>query len=311
MRRLLNLLVILILALALPVTAQASTFVPADSTLSISLGSINAGMVPALPGTEGLVSLVDAGEGHAIGLGASVWSTVNFGGGTSLYTGIPLISNIKVTLVNNAGSFTPGYMYTNYMSGTTGSHNVLGPYLGGEAALSGQMVLSILKGITYATFDLAPVGGAPGGTQSPTALGNAIRVTNGPWVTGPVPVTGVTTNIVSLNGVTGAGITLRLTSQQHPPVLSSGGGYVSTGGGLPLELHTVTLSGPNDLLSESRDGTVTLVSPMRVDTGPAVSGRVPGAFWMDLTFVPEPGTMLLLVTGAIGLAVVGHRRLRK
>lgn len=303
-----SVLVIVVLALALPVTAQANTFIPADSTLSISLGSINAGMVPALPGTEGMVALSDDGSGgHIIAMDASVWSTVNFGGGTSLYTGIPLISNIKVTVVNNPATFTSGYSHTNFV----GDNSVVGPYLGGESPLSGQMLLSILKGVVMVTFDLTPVGGAPGGVQSPTALGVAIRVTNSPWVTGPVPVTGITTNIVSLDGVTGAGITLRLTSQQHPPVLSTGGGYVSTGGGLPMELHTVTLSGPNDLLSESRDGTVTLVSPMRVDTTSAISGRVPGAFWMDLAFVPEPGTMLLLVTGAIGLAVMGHRRLRK
>jgi hypothetical protein len=303
-----SVLVIVVLALALPVTAQASTFIPADSTISVSLGSINAGAVPALPGTEGMVSLTDDGSGgHAIGLSASVWSTVNFGAGTSLYTGIPLISNIKVTMANNVATFTSGYSHTNFV----GDNSVIGPYLGGESPLSGQMVLSIAQGVVMVTFDLAGVGGTPGSVQSPTALGVPIRVTASPWVTGPVPVTGITTNIVSLNGVTGAGITLRVTPSQNPPTLSTGGGYLSTGGGLPMELHTVTLTGPNNLLSESRDGTVTLVAPMRIDTTAAISGRVPGAFWMDLTFVPEPGTMLLLVTGAIGLAVVGHRRLRK
>jgi hypothetical protein len=29
------------------------------------------------------------------------------------------------------------------------------------------------------------------------------------------------------------------------------------------------------------------------------------------TFVPEPGTVLLLVTGAAGLAIVGRKRMRK
>jgi hypothetical protein len=309
MRSLLNVLVIMVLALALPVTAQASTFVPADSTISISLGGINAGAVPALPGSEGMVTLSDDGSGHAIAVASSVWSTINFGAGTSLYTGIPLISNIKVTVVNNAApspsGFTSGFTHVNYV----GDKSVVGPYLGGEMALSGEMILSILKGVFMVTFDLALVGGPAGGVQSPTALGIPIRVTNAPWVTGAVPVTGITTNVVSWNGETGAGITLRLTPSQHANVLSTGGGYIP--GGLPMEYHTVTLHGENDLLSESRDGTVTLVSPMRVDTTAAISGRVPGAFWMDLTFVPEPGTLLLLVTGAIGLAVVGHRRLRK
>jgi hypothetical protein len=48
-----------------------------------------------------------------------------------------------------------------------------------------------------------------------------------------------------------------------------------------------------------------------INTSPTVSGRVPGATWVDLEFVPEPGTLLLLVTGAIGLVAIGRRRARK
>jgi hypothetical protein len=126
-------------------------------------------------------------------------------------------------------------------------------------------------------------------------------------------VTGITTNIISWQGVTGAGITMRLTPSQHGKVLSTGGGFVTTTGGLPLEYHTVTPSGPNDLLSAASTvtGSVTLVAPVRIDTSLTVSGRVPGAGWLDLVFVPEPGTMLLLVTGAIGLVAIGRRRARK
>jgi hypothetical protein len=32
---------------------------------------------------------------------------------------------------------------------------------------------------------------------------------------------------------------------------------------------------------------------------------------VDLVFVPEPGTLLLLVTGAIGLVAIGRRHIRK
>jgi hypothetical protein len=90
-------------------------------------------------------------------------------------------------------------------------------------------------------------------------------------------------------------------------------GFVATSGGLPVEAHTVTLQGDNQLLSaaSSLSGTLTLVSPMRIETSPAVSGRVPGATWIDLVFVPEPGAMLLLVTGAVGLLIVGRSQIRK
>jgi len=290
-------------------TAQAATFVPEESTLTLCpFGSSSViGPFTALPGTEGMVVLSDSGvSGHDVTIDSGVFSTV-YGADTSIFTGVPLFTSIWGSVANAPGTFTSGFTHVNYV----GDNSVVGPYLGGEMPLSGEMVLSILKGVVMVTFDLAPVGGPAGGVQSLTILGVPIRVTYAPWVTGAVPVTGITTHVVSLNGVTGAGITLRLTSLQHPPVLSTGGGYVVTGGGLPMEYHTVTLHGENDLLSESRDGTVTLVSPMRIDTSPAISGRLPGAAWMDLTFVPEPGTMLLLVSGAIGLAVMGRRQMRK
>jgi hypothetical protein len=191
-----------------------------------------------------------------------------------------------------------------------GDNSVVGPYFGGEAKLSGKLVMWA-QGVPAVNFGLAAFGGPAGGTTIATLLGLPITVTGGPWVTGAVPVTGITTNVVSFNGVIGAGVTLRVTVDQTSRALSTGGGFVSTNGGLPLEYHTVTLSGANQLLSADQSGMVTLVSPMRVNSGPAISGRTPGAAWMDLYFVPEPGTVLLLVSGAIGLAVIGRRRMRQ
>jgi len=294
-------------------TAQAATFVPEQSTLMFSLlGRINLGGPVASPGTEGMVSLIDNGMGgHTIVIQPNVFSTVNYGAGTSLFTGVPLISDIRITARNLGGTFTSGFSHTNYLAHSHGStHSVVGPYFGGQSPLSGKMILSILKIITY-DFGLSPVGGTAGGVQSQTVLGMTFRVTHGPWVTGAVPVTDITTNVVSVNGVTGAGITLHVTPWMEIHTLSSGMGYVSTGSGLPDEFYTVTLVGSNQLLSASTSGTVMFVSPMRIDTSSAISGRLPGAAWMTLSFVPEPRTMLLLVTGAIGLAVIGRRRMRK
>lgn len=80
---------------------------------------------------------------------------------------------------------------------------------------------------------------------------------------------------------------------------------------LPADVHTVTISGLNDLISASQSGTVTLAAPMRLNTTPAVAGRIATAGKITFRFVPEPGTMLLLLSGSVALLVIGRRRLRK
>ena len=88
------------------------------------------------------------------------------------------------------------------------------------------------------------------------------------------------------------------------------GGFVQTAGGIPAENKTVTITGTQNLLSASQPGTVTLIAPLRIDTG-SIVGRLPGSVIAKFTFVPEPGTLLLLIAGAIGLVVIGRRRMRK
>jgi len=285
---------------------------PYMSSLDLQLGSLPSLGIPALSGAETRVNLASNGMGgHNITLNASVWSTLNYSaGGTSLYSGVPLISDIRITAKNQAGSFASSFSHTNFV----GDGSMVGPYFGGEMRLSGQMILSMLGGVREVFFDLAHVGGPAGGTTAATVFPDlTIDMTLGPWVTGAVPVTGITTNVVSATGMVGAGITLGLTPSMQVRTLSTGGGYVSTGYGLPLEYHTVTISGTNGLLSSNEEGTVTLVAPMRVDTTADILGRIPATARTTLSFVfvPEPGTLFLLVTGAVGLAVIGRRRLRR
>ena len=57
-------------------------------------------------------------------------------------------------------------------------------------------------------------------------------------------------------------------------------------------------------------GVLLLISPFKVITNAA--GNLPGLATQTLTFlVPEPGTLLLLGSGVVGLALHGLRRMRR
>jgi hypothetical protein len=305
MHKRLEALLVMCLALVFSAAAQASTFVPENSPMGTALGDVFQLGPWASPGTESKVSLSDNGSGgHILQIEPTVWTTVNLAGGTSIYTGTPLISNIYVTVKNQAGTLASGYSFTNYV----GDNSVIGPYFGGEMRLSGQMVLTVLKGVINIVFDMTHAGGPPGGRTMVTAVGIPMTITYGPWVTGGVTMTNITTNIISVDGLSGIGVTLHPSSHATKHTLSTGGGYVSVSGGLPLEARTWTFYGTNQLMSAGQDGSVTMVTPMRSLSSSL--GNQPAAGWLTLSFVPEPGTLLLLVSGAVGLAVVGRRRMR-
>ena len=85
MRNLVALSVVVVVVSVISAVAQASTFVPESSTINISFGGLDTGRIPALSGTEGLISLTDDGSGgHVIAISSGVWSTVNFSAGTSI-----------------------------------------------------------------------------------------------------------------------------------------------------------------------------------------------------------------------------------
>jgi PEP-CTERM motif len=54
---------------------------------------------------------------------------------------------------------------------------------------------------------------------------------------------------------------------------------------------------------------VTLVSPSKVDIdGNLAKRRTAGFTKLVMSFVPEPGTLLLLGAGALGLVLMGSRK---
>jgi len=88
-----------------------------------------------------------------------------------------------------------------------------------------------------------------------------------------------------------------------PHTLSFGG--LTTKG---MALPTVVAAGSFNLTANG-GGTVTLVSPSKVSIDCGLAQRRTAGFTeLSMQFVPEPGTLLLLGAGALGLVLVGSRK---
>ena len=104
--------------------------------------------------------------------------------------------------------------------------------------------------------------------------------------------------------VVGAFHTITVNFYAWTPGSAMFAGLTSTGDALP----NVTAQGSFNLTA-SGGGMVTLVSPSRVDIDGSLAGRRTAAFTkLVLSFVPEPGTLLLLGAGALGLVLMGSRK---
>jgi hypothetical protein len=315
--------------------ASAGLFYPDGSTLTIVLGALEPMRVTGSYHNPGWATLSDNNGAHDLTDSAGIWITTNYTVGTSLLTGVSFITNLTLTASNGSGSFTRSWSSPNPVGGGAGlspSSNTLCPVVGtclggNNEAINGQIIVALGGGNqTGPAIDIHPgasTGIGIGGKMSLPLGAATIVVTNGPFLTGKAVITGVTTNLVSMPdragtgnltvpaGVTGVGVVLQPNSTEEVRTFTTGLGFITSNTGNPLEVeNTVVVAGTNALQSATASGTVTLVSPMRVDTG-ALVGVIPAVAVKKFSFVPEPATALLLVSGAAGLIFIGHRRRSK
>ena len=286
------------LAFSTPASAGLATLDPAQSFLDIKLGSIPRIRLDAKSAN---VTISGGPGAHSIAESASVFQTDEFVVQSAAFTGFPALSGLKISLHAGIGSFGENASYANPLGpGTT----VIG--FGGLEANTGFAILS--GGGFQFQISLGNLGSG-GMTTLAAVLQNVLIVTGAPFNTGPVVITGLSSNILrvpSLGSITGVAFTLNLTTVQLLTAIE-----LTTGSGAKLENSMVTLSsGFNSLVSEDSSGQIKMVSPFRLKTG-GLAGNVAGSVTKTFTFVPEPGTMLLLISGAAGLAIVGRKRMRK
>jgi len=87
------------------------------------------------------------------------------------------------------------------------------------------------------------------------------------------------------------------------------GGLVNvTVTGAPWTVGTAAI-GTATAMGYVNGNTVQLVTPVVINTNIGASPTLPAFAILNLTFIPEPGTLALLATGVVGLGILGRKRL--
>ena len=123
-------------------------------------------------------------------------------------------------------------------------------------------------------------------------------------------------NAIGVGGILTAGGagTVRISIEAGPWTIGSGTAINQTQKG---NFKTVTASGfahgaGSGAISTAASGMLQLISPMQVTTSGAGDNNEQQSLFSILTlhFVPEPGFMLLLGAGVVGLGIMGRNRMR-
>ena len=256
--------------LAVTGPAGAATLFLAQSSLGLSIGALPPILVSADTFPNPILIQVSSGTG-GFTEPAGVFGPATVAAPKALFTGVPQISGLTLT---NFGNNTKVVFAGGGLPMTTGKPFNGGGGFGGPGPLSGSALVNVLQ-LFNLTIPLDAVG-ATSGFFTAQGAGIRITLTATNWTTGVVQISKVTTGVPTPNG-----------------------GSVNG--------NTVTVAG-FDNRTPGHQGSMLLISPFHVLTN--VAGNLPGLAMQVLNFsVPEAGTLLLLGTGAVGLALYGIRRL--
>jgi PEP-CTERM motif len=231
------------------------------------------------------------------------------------------IAGLGTIPLTGAGAATvngssPGTHLSSFvLGGGTFAGQVPVPITDPAAAPINGLFLSIV-GNNPGTFAGFSGGGPAGGVMG--INGQAVVCLFAFFGTIPCPVAGLSVPF-SQNGTRGLGIggapiavfntavNIGVTVQGFP--WAGSGSFGTTGSPVVAFAHGPA-SGDSSSAAQG-SGVVQLVSPLLINTTIPASSFLAGYGILTLHFVPEPGTLLLLATGAAGLALVGRKRMRK